>query len=323
VRQLVEPPDRDGDGALDWLPITDLQVGVITTDLGTGGFAVPTCSDAARGDDGVLRTVARPERPDCAPSYPSFLRYQPGGAVTPEALAFDLACVAEVGTGGCGFEQTLEAALKALSPAAPTSYTGASYIAPSFSGGTRGHGDGLNRGFVRDDTLLAVLVLTDEEDCSARDASLFDPSSPDYGATDLNLRCAVHQDAALHPIERYVTGLRALRAGRPDLLAFAVIGGVPADLAEPVASDDGYARLLADPRMAERIDPEAPSRLAPSCDVAGRGLAFPPRRLVHVARGLGAARSTVQSICQESLAPATGAIARLLGARACSRFVEE
>src|SRR5690606_15931170 len=33
VTALVSPPDEDGDGEPDWLPVTDLQIGVITTDM--------------------------------------------------------------------------------------------------------------------------------------------------------------------------------------------------------------------------------------------------------------------------------------------------
>ncbi len=73
VRALVEPPDDDGDGAPDWPPIVDMHVGVITTDMGTGGFAVPTCSDASVGDDAVLRTVGRVAIAGCAASYPAIL----------------------------------------------------------------------------------------------------------------------------------------------------------------------------------------------------------------------------------------------------------
>ena len=41
---------------------------------------------------------------------------------------------------------------------------------------------------------------------------------------------------------------------------------------------------------------------------------------VRAHAGIGAERASVQSICGESLRPATAAIARLLGKRACRRF---
>ncbi|MCZ7677264.1 MAG: hypothetical protein M5U28_00140 [Sandaracinaceae bacterium] len=318
VRALVDPPDRDGDTEPDWLPIVDLHVGVVTTDMGTGGFTVPTCARADFGDDGILRTAGRADVEGCASTYPSFPTYAGGSA---DAFAFDASCVVRTGTGGCGFEQQLEAALKALSPAAPTAYTGPSYEPPTFFRGTSGHGDRENRGFLRDDTLLAVVIVTDEEDCSAHDPDLFNPSSLVYGGTDLNLRCFAHQDQAVHPVERYVTGLSALRASRPDLLALGLVVGVPEDLAVESPSYDQFRAMLADDRMQERVDPTMPNRLVPSCDTP-RGIAFPPRRLVSLAQGIGPGRSTVQSICQADFTPVAAALARLFGQRACRRFEE-
>jgi hypothetical protein len=319
VGLLLEPPDADRDGEPDWLPIPDLHVGVVTTDMGSGGNPIPTCGDADFGDDGVLRTRGRADVPGCMATYPSFLTHV-AGSRPPEALAFDVSCITRAGTGGCGFEHPLEATLKALSPAEPTAYTGPSYVPPRFFRDTLGHGLGANAGFVRDDTLLAVVIVTDEEDCSAADPDLFRADSPLYVGTDLNLRCFSFGAQALHPIRRYVDGLSALRAGRPDLLAFGLIVGVPVDLAVPNPTALDFERILADERMQERFDPDMPGRLTPSCDVTGRGLAFPPRRLVQVAQGLGPERASVQSICQEDFSEAARALARLFGRRACRSF---
>ena len=63
---------------------------------------------------------------------------------------------------GCGYEQPLEAALKALWPATDTSV--------EFLYG-EGHGAGTNAGFLRDDSLLIVVVITDEDDCSAEESA--------------------------------------------------------------------------------------------------------------------------------------------------------
>ncbi len=211
--------------------------------------------------------------------------------------------------------------LKALSPAAPTSYTGPSYEPPVFFRGTSGHGDGANRGFLRDDTLLAVVVVTDEEDCSASDPGIFDPSSPVYTG-ELNLRCFEHAGEAVHPVERYTRGLAALRARRPDLFALGLIVGVPPDLASASPSYDTFRAILDDPRMVERVDPSEPGRLVPSCETPA-GIAFPPRRLVSLAEAIGPGRTSVQSICEDDFTPAAEALARLFGRRACSRHEDE
>ncbi|MCC6876083.1 MAG: hypothetical protein IT378_17375, partial [Sandaracinaceae bacterium] len=65
-----------------------------------------------------------------------------------------------------------------------------------------------------------------------------------------------------------------------------------------------YARVLADPRMAEVTDPMFPGRLTPSCNVVGRGTAFAPRRIVRLGQELRdrGAVDVLGSICQASYA---------------------
>ncbi len=63
--------------------------------------------------------------------------------------------MARVGDGGCGFEQPFKAARTALS------------------------GYGTAAGFLRDDALLLVVFVTDEDDCSSTDSALFGDSYAD------------------------------------------------------------------------------------------------------------------------------------------------
>ncbi|MBZ0121285.1 MAG: hypothetical protein K8H88_30090, partial [Sandaracinaceae bacterium] len=195
--------DVDGDGAAENDPISSLQIGVVTTDMGTGGFVVPTCARGDFGDDGILRTQGNTADPACEADYPPVLVVEDA-----EPDARRLACVAMAGVGGCGFEQQLEAMLKALSPSAPTSWTAPGYATPRFFRDTLGHGGG---GLVRSGSVVAIVVVAEEDDCSASDPSIFDPQSEQY-AGDLNLRCHRHADQAVHPIARYVEGLLQLRA---------------------------------------------------------------------------------------------------------------
>ena len=313
--RVLASGDRNGDGAADFTPIRSLHVGVTTSDMGTGGFAVPTCGSGtfgnALGDDGVLITRGRTELTGCGATYPAIFEFQADAAgADPDAFANDVACVATTGTGGCGFEQQLDAVLKALSPSAPQEWTVAGYSPPIFHAGTRGHAVGRNAGFVRPGSILATLLVTDEEDCSVTNPGLFDPDSATFGGTDLNLRCFSFP-SELHPVERYVggasgtSGLLGLRR-HPAHLIFGAIVGVPIETVtdasgNPLAEPD-YAVILGHPQMQESIDPAIPTRLRPSCNVPGRGLAFPPRRIVSVAEALDRAGANVmlQSICQES-----------------------
>jgi hypothetical protein len=283
--------DLDADGVRDFEPVRSLQVGVVNADMGVGGYSVPTCASPLFGDDGILRTRGNTGIAGCMATYPRFLEASAGSPVAP--LAMDFSCVAAMGTGGCGFEQQLEATLKALTPRSSPL---------RFFDGSRGHGgDGVNAGFLRDDSLLVIIYLTDEEDCSAVDTDIFNPSSTRYTG-DLNLRCFMYPEA-VHPVERFVNGLAALR--HPSRLIFAAIVGVPLDVV-----GRSYDEMLAHPNMIERVDPAMPTRLVPSCNVPGRGIAFPPRRFVHVAQGLEAlgVATTVQSICQSDLSSALAPI---------------
>ncbi|UJR78759.1 hypothetical protein [Sandaracinus amylolyticus] len=315
--QALSTGDRDGDGTRDFDPVTSLHVAVVTTDMGVGGNLVPTCDGglfgAELGDDGVMITAGRTSILGCMPSYPAIFQYRAGEDVAD--FAMELACVATVGTGGCGFEQPLEAALKAISPS--TAREG--YTPPIFLGGTRGHGDGVNAGFLREGSVLGVLVVTDEEDCSTPDPGIFDPSDERFSSADLSLRCFAFPDVP-HRIERYVAGedgragLLGLRRD-PSRLVFGVLAGIPVDAATDPAHPD-FDAILEHPDMQEIVDPSMPTRLRPSCNVPGAGVSFAPRRIVEVARGLDArgAGAVVGSICQNSFAGQFDGMIEALGA---------
>ncbi len=293
--QALASGDQDADGIVDFPPVRSLQVGVVTSDMGTGGFGVPTCSEPNFGDDGVLRRTGNTAIGGCPGIFAtSFLTFTPGGSEPPGAFATRVACLAVVGTGGCGFEQPLEATLKAVTS---STQPAVGRFDGTFTMDTTGHADGANGGFVRPDSVLVIIEVTDEEDCSALDPELFNPPSTVY-AGDLNLRCFEFPEA-VQPVGRYVDGLLASRT-RPDRLVYAVIAGVPVNAIPPPGAEVDFDAILAHPDMIEQIDPDMMTRIRPSCNVAGRGLAFPPRRLVEVAKGLheSGAAGIVQSICQ-------------------------
>ena len=289
-------------------PVKDLRIGVITSDMGTFGVGDVGC-DNGFGDDGVLRTAGDTSDAACSATYPSFMTFKPEeDAGMEEAFAADVTCVARVGTRGCGFEQQLDAVLKAVSLPTATDIDGSTL---TFQSGTTGHAGGANADFLRPDSLLAIIMVTDEDDCSASDPDLFNMASGRYSGA-LNLRCSQsgNQDA-IRPTARYVNGLIQTRPD-PDLLVFAAIVGVPVDLVPPPTVATDYAAILADPRMQEVPDPDGSppnAILTPSC-VSDNGVAYPPRRIVSVARDLEAvgASAIVQSICQTSYAGALNAI---------------
>ena len=118
----------------------------------------------------------------------------------------------------------------------------------------RGSGDEhLNKGFLRDDAYLAIVILTDEDDCSADQSSdlftddltftgtapsfrcaqvghLCNGQSPPVAAFSVPLTsCQAKEDGRLIAVANVITSVRALKA-RPDQQIFvSAIAGWPAD----------------------------------------------------------------------------------------------
>ncbi len=261
-------------------PVTDLHLGVVSTDMGTGGYPVESCLDPVDGDDGVLQHEPSSIFSGCDASYPTFLSYD---SDTPDTdliswLSYAFGCIATLGIEGCGFEQQLAAARKGLID----------------------HAGGANSGFLRPDSILAVLFLSDEDDCSvaAGQEHLFDLSDSTLGTP--NLRCHNHPEMLVPP-ETYPTDFGTLRTDPSDLLLGFIVG-VPRE--EPCeGSGDRLTGCLEHPDMIERVDPVSSNRLVPSCVSADAGTeAYPARRFVQVAQGLGV-NSYVQSICDTDFSP--------------------
>jgi hypothetical protein len=290
VRGLVDPPDLDDDDVPDYPPVTDLHVGVVSTDIGTGGHPVQTC-DGPAGDDGVLRDRPSGAIAGCAEEYPRFLEFTE--VDDPAVLGADFECLATLGTGGCGFEQHLGAVHRALTA----------------------HGEGPNAGFLRDGSVLAVLIVSDEDDCtvSAESSDIFDVNN-DLGP--LNLRCFEHAEY-VDDVATLVQGLLALRPGHPERVIVGGVLGIPVDSGcdtGDMGADD-FNCLLDHPEMQQVIDHSAEGkgeRTVPSCAVPGLGEAFAPRRLVQFVRDVQAAGGSgnVQSICQSDWSAALANIAR-------------
>lgn len=169
------------------LGLPDLHLGVISVDLGAGGYSLTTCNDS---DEGHLLTglCANPtDSPyvlDAAPTGCNITRDTSGTCTqhnctqqhcpegtfaletttgcprcrnyAGEEIEDVFSCISALGVTGCGFEQHLESMRLALDPATTA-----------------------NAGFLRQDSILAVFFLTDEDDCSARDVTIFDPSQTD------------------------------------------------------------------------------------------------------------------------------------------------
>ncbi len=134
--------------ALESLPngLPNIHIAVVSSDLGAPGDATSvTCTTA--GDQGLFRLA-----PSCASSTladgDTYLSNIGGNANYTDNLADVLACITPLGETGCGFGHQLGSIARALgADGAP---------APA-----------RNAGFLRPEADLAIIILSDADDCSA------------------------------------------------------------------------------------------------------------------------------------------------------------
>jgi len=140
----------------------DLHIGVVTSDYGAGrGDMAGGCDPSPGGQRGILQA----SNGGCAgPSGKRYIEYRFGengatGNVTDLVGAFT--CMASVGSKGCGFEHQLESVYAAL------------------------HNTVENAGFLRDDALLVIVFVTNEDDGSAPpDTDIYSRAATQYGYFD-------------------------------------------------------------------------------------------------------------------------------------------
>ncbi len=306
IDPLVNPPIDPATMRPRYPRVRDLHVGVISTDLGTPGSVVPSCANSDLGDDGLLNPIRnglalrrhepwvtappgrRPARCTADPNqYPPFLLFNPLGDLA--GFREDIVCNAYLSIGGCGLEQQLEAVYRALVVHDPRARAG---------------NTDPNAGFVRDDALLGIVMVTDEEDGSVRDCryaergfpctdavGVYDIMSPDWSSHDLNLRFYMYTPGSRQdptwPLDRYVDprnpgrGFTSLKPGHPERVIFTAITGVPIELPRRGASIDWTALLGARPDGADGLaamsaegpismrqrnaDPRCSTRVVPAC----------------------------------------------------------
>jgi len=138
--------------------MADLHVGVVSTTVGTGNSSVSlgaNCPTTAPGDDGLLHdaligadTGGAVDGVECSACNLAGQFITATDSSCPLEVA--LGCMAELGTSGCGFEEPLEAMKRALDGSQPA-----------------------NAGFLRDDAYFAVVILTNQDDCSVKNPDFF------------------------------------------------------------------------------------------------------------------------------------------------------
>ena len=268
--RLIKDPEGD-------LVEPDVHIMVTTTDVGhplctpfnkneyepaAGAPIATACLDRLERFDGLDNIIKVPEActANClagqaAVPMDPYVRFNGAehNVIDPDGLgdaaADALACIGPQGIDGCGMEAPLEAMLLALQPTAAWNQGPAPFLRP--------------------DSALAIILLTDESDCSVENLAYFDPTLADdpeftqywpdsphktgskYGPTSavcwnagmscedadddgVYESCMSEDKDVLHPLNRYTDYLRnKLEAQDNKPVFMLVIGGVP-----PVTAHD-------------------------------------------------------------------------------------
>ena len=128
----------------------DYRIGVITTDMGIGAYATANCTNS--GDKAKLLMSSQCPKTSTGVKY---LEGKGNNVNMPISASQAVACMTKLGEAGCGFERPLMALRTAISSTA--------------------------KPFFRKDAALAVIILSNEDDCSATSNAFFNPSDSTLG----------------------------------------------------------------------------------------------------------------------------------------------
>jgi hypothetical protein len=339
--QVLSTGMRSANDPSPFPAVADMHLAVVSSDMGVVGQPGIEGCDPNGGDDGRLRHTSSGD-PGCQATYPPFLSYN-ATLDNPLQIGVDFGCIASLGAMGCTYENQLEAALKALWPSVATGADGNiltpnpfMFLAPA-GGVVTGRGDlappegslGFMRYDAADPAVLAIILLTDEDDQSSANTAYL--STTDASATQAaQVRPAMNAQN-LYPVSRYIDGFKALRPNEQQLVVFAAIAGVPTDLVDQAArgvvdfSDESqrtmyYDRIAEDRRMQPRVQGlrGLGASFAPACqrvNAMGQAeTATPARRILDVVRGFGE-NATLQSICADDYGPGMDAIIDIIASQ--------
>jgi hypothetical protein len=286
--------------------LPDVHIGVVSSNMGAGNNAINNCP--VGGDQGHLQqgagtTVTGPGTGPCAglmsgAKFISDIANGSGGGRTTNytgQLSDVFSCMASLGTDGCGLEHHLESMRAALDPS-----------------------NAFNAGFIRKDAYLGIVIIGDEDDCSAKDTSVFSPSDTAKGP--INFRCTeygVTCDGDTDPLHMQTFGVRANCKPREDSqYIFPVqryidfVKGLKADPKSIVVADIGA------PIMPYAIGPDTYENkpmdpaLQASCQ-SSTGFAVPTLRVQNFI-GAFPDRNSFSTICNTDFSDALTNIANLI-----------
>jgi hypothetical protein len=296
--------------------VPNLHLGVVSSDMGTKGSAVTAPGGsvgqvgnggcAGVGKNGLLQTAGA-----TLMNGDKFVKLDRSGTRNFTGTLEDtFSQMASLGAGGCGFEQDLHAMRRALEP-------------------------GVNQGFLRASANLAVVVLTDEDDCSILDPVVLSNNEAAFGPIQsfrcfrfgvecspdsvneigVKTSCRPRKESTLiEDTAPFKQALLAAKGGDARKVSFGVFAGTSALPIE--------VELRPPPGTGTPIQ-----ALKHSCEYTttnGPAVADPPIRLQALATSIGA-NATVTSVCANDLTPAAieigQGIKRLVGDTCLTRAV--
>lgn len=291
--------------------LPNLRLAVISQDLGAGGRELAASFCTGNGDDGKLLT--QPRVPNCIPPSASFIEDvevegQPGvrkrNYDTNQGLAGTFECIAKLGPVGCGFEQHLGSLQRAL-------------VNPP---------DG-NKGFLRPDAFLAIIIISDEDDCTAHNPLIFDPNdNPQIGPLAdfrcfewgwvcdegtmkrepgqyTNCRPRPNSPFLANP-DDFVASIKALKPNNPKNIIVSTIIGPSAQT--PMNGVDSPA-----PVTGVGLNSMGNAEVLPSCSLPNGQNASPMPRLWQFAQQFPD-RNSFFSLCNQDLREGLSLIAQLI-----------
>ncbi len=302
--------------------LPDVQIAVVSSDVGAAGVPVGSCRDY--GDGARFQTQDFTGTKSCGLNGDAkYIVANNGGKDTNLApgkrLEDVFACMALRGTAGCGFEHQLQAVRVALIPQ------------PSINPGNQGF---LNL-TMRREAYLAIIIVTDEDDCSAPpDAVNYGPFfQPEIKGQEFSFRCntdshqcggkqvtadvtinspvgdckPVDKPKVLIPVSDFVQDIKNLKPNRTDKIVVAAITGVPR------TGEEATARYQVVKNPANQN-----ITIAPVCSTATNGSADPALRIKQFVEAFGK-NGSLHSICNDDFSPALKAI----GEKVATKLVDK
>lgn len=287
--------------------LPNVHIGIISSDVGAGNISIPgnPACNRAGGDRGEFRVKA-----NCGLNADANFIISLNNDTMKNfdgKLEDVFACMAELGIQGCGFEHQLQSIRVALAENATPK----------------------NAGFLRPDAFLAIVMITDEDDCSGPPVSdLYTDQSFDGQAGSLRCNIVGHvcngspppgmefstplKDCAaapkggnrLIPVEEISNFVLGLKKNFPERIIVSAITGLPAQ-----ADGTPYQFFKSD-----QTTPKGLLDIAPVCSAGNAGTAAPSLRISEFVKSFGA-NGTLDSICNDDFSPALKRIGELIAAR--------